>query len=345
LTNLDHFSRAVRGRSRAVTRPIMLGGAAVLALASLGTATAASAASAVVPARAPAISLTSAAAKFTVGGHTWFLTVGDLNPSVNITISTAHEFDAWIFSSASAATLKVNKKTGNATFNAHNSLAPIAFFNLTFTATSRSKVPCRSGSETDFTGRLAGSVTLVANHKGLKFKSAHARFSLSLLSIDNGCVLRPRTGPTPCFAGFWDAGTTVGASGSAPGLPARRTFSVGITKIVELTSPANTLLDMEVFGTAKKPVFDSKKKKLRVSASGSGGITGSAILTATQRPTSTSSRCAMNGKPYKAHDVNYLGSYISPKGGQFQARSILAGQLKVARTGFATFHIVTLKPA
>jgi hypothetical protein len=337
---LDHLGRIIRGRSRGVSRTLVLAGAAVLALSPLGAAASASAA---VPARAPAISFFAGVAKFTVGGHTWSLSISDLGVGDEVGISTTHELDSWVFFSAPASNLTVNKKTGNATFNAHNSLAPIAFFDLTFHATSRTKEHCHSGSETIFRGRTTGSVTLVANHKGLKFKAAHASFSSPILTIDNGCSNPSGSGSTSCSAGSWNVGGTVSARGPTPTLPERQTFTVGVSMFVELKSPAGTALLTDVLGTGKKPVFNSTKRKLQVNANHSSGISGSAVLTATRRPTLTTSRCTLNGKHYKANDANYMATYASPNGGQITARSILAGRLTLPRSGSASFDIITLK--
>ncbi len=298
------------------------------------------------PARAPTISFFAGVAKFTVGGHTWSLSISDLGVGDQVGISTTHELDSWVFFSAPASNLTVNKKTGNATFNAHNSLAPIAFFDLTFHATSRTKEHCHSGSETIFRGRTTGSVTLVANHKGLKFKAAHASFGSPVLAIDNGCSNPSGSGgSTPCAAGSWNVGGTVSARAQHRLCRNGRAFTVGVSSFVELKSPAGAVLLMNVLGTGKKPVFNNTKRKLQVNANHSSGISGSAVLTATRRPTLTTSRCTLNGKHYKATDANYMGTYASPQGGQISARSILAGQLTVPRSGTASFDIITLKRA
>jgi len=242
--------------------------------------------------------------------------------------------------------LTVNKKTGNATFNAHNSLAPIAFFDLTFHATSRTKAHCHSGSEAIFRGRTTGSVTLVANHKGLKFKAAHASFSSPVLIIDSGCTNPSGSGgSSSCPAGSWNVGGTLSARGTTPVQLERQTSTMGVSSFVELKSPAGAVLLTDVAGTAKKPVFDSTKRKLQVNANRSSGVTGSAVLTATRRPTLTTSRCTLNGKHYKASDANYLSTYASPNGGQISARSIIAGQLKLPLSGSASFDIITLRRA
>jgi hypothetical protein len=75
---IDQLCRSVHGRSRIVMQPLVLAGAAVLALASAGSVTAASAALA-----APAsISFFTGGAPFHASGHKWFLTV-------NITLKRA----------------------------------------------------------------------------------------------------------------------------------------------------------------------------------------------------------------------------------------------------------------
>lgn len=336
MTFLDHLSRTVRGRSLAVSRPLVLAGVAALSLTPLAAAAPASAAPA---AGSAVISLFGGAATFRVGGHAWVMSVFDFGVGAGIGISTSHEFDIWNFLSVPKSDLSVNVRRGTATFNAHNSMAPVAFANLRFIPSSRHKASCRSGSETFFDGKLSGSITLVANHRGLKFKSAHAVFRSSSLLIDHHCV--PRTGLSQCFPGIWDTTGSASASGESVALPGQRTYFVDVTKTVRLRAPKQASVSFDVSGAASKPVFNSKLRQLSVKAI--RVVKGSAVLKASLPPTVSTSRCAIGRKHFKERDASFFGSYTSPGG--FTARSIVAGLLKVGRSGSAFFDIVTFKAA
>jgi hypothetical protein len=335
---LNHLNRMVLGRARVMSRPLVVAGVAVLSLAPLAGATSASAAAG---ARPTTVTFFGGVATFRVGGHTWSIELVAFRGFALIEASANHELDTWTFPSEPASDLTVNSKTGNATLDTHSALAPVAFIKLKFKATSRVKDACRSGSGTTFHGKVTGSFTLVANHKGLRFKSAHVTFRAPSVDIEHGCTVR--TGPTPCFAGFWNIGGAVTATGNTSVVPGRRGFTASLSRTTTLKAPKNASVTDDIFGTAKKPVFDSKSRTLRVTAS--AVVTGSAVITATAPPTVKTLRCTLNGKRYTARDTSYIGSFASPKGGQIQARSIVAGPLKVATSGFGIFDIVTLKRA
>lgn len=333
---LGHLSRTVRGRSLAVSRPLVLAGVAVLALTPLASAVPAGA----TPSAGTAdITLFGGVAKFSVGGHTWQMSVFDFSVAAGISISATHEFDTWNFLSVPKSDLTANVKRGTATFSTHNALAPVAFANLRFTPSSRHKTTCRSGSETVFDGKLTGSITLVAS-KRLKFKSAHVVFRASSLGIDHHCV--GPSGPSPCFDGVWDTvGLGAAAAGDSLSLPAKRTFSISLSKTVQLRAPKEASASYQVFGAERKPVFDIKRKRLSVSAI--RVVKGSAVMTASMAPVVTNSRCTIGRTHFRERDASYSGSYTSPAG--FSARSIVGGLLKVGRKGGAFFDITTFKRA
>lgn len=337
MTFLGHLSRTVRGRSRTVARSLVLAGVAVLSLAPLAIAAPAGAAAAAQP---PVLSLFGQAAKFHVGGRAWVMGFFDFSASAVISLSTAHEFDTWNFFPVPKSDLKVNVKTGSATFQAHNALAPEAFANLRFTPSSRHKESCRSGSDTFFDGKITGSISLAAS-KRLKFKSAHVVFRVATLDIDHNCS--PPAGPTPCVAGFWGSAseTPTSVSGDSPGVPDQRRFSVNIFKTVPLRAPRNASVTYEVSGAASKPVFDSGRRRLSVKAI--SVVKGSAVLTASGPPGISTSHCTIGRTRYKSRTASFFGSYKSPAG--FSVRSVVGGQLKVARSGPASFTIITFKRA
>jgi hypothetical protein len=325
-------------RSRTLWRSLALAGAAVLSAASLSGAAAANAA----PATSTSFAFLSGGATFRVGGHAWRVSVSNFSDigTTGIEIDTGHENDQWSFNS-SPSLLTVNQRTGNATFNAHNSFAPVAFVTLKFTATKRHKATCTSGSETDFSGNVSGSLTLIAN-RALTFKSAHAQFTGGSLSIDHGCV--PPTAPLPCGPGIWIIGSpTVNANGTASGVPGQRNFVASVFENVKLKTPKGARIDIGVAASANKPVFNSTKKTLQESAQ--GVISGSVLFKASGPPSVTTSNCVLGSNHFKARDAVYPATFASPRGGEFQTRTIVAGLLKAPRSGVSFFDIMTFKRA
>jgi hypothetical protein len=334
---IRQLTHAVRGRSRTVRRTVVVAGGAVLALASLGTATAGAASP-------PTVGYYTGTTTITAGGHRWQLSVDSADGYVGIYIAAGDESDSWSFLSFPASDLKVNAATGEATLDAHNALAPVAFLNLKFTVTKHTKESCKSGSETAYSGTSAGSVSLTAGSTGLKLKSAHASFRYGAVIVDRNCV--PRTGktpPTPCYGGYWSIseGAPVTAAGSTPGVAGQEDLSVGVSEDVSLKAPHDAYLGVDVLGTGSKPVFNKAKKQLTVTAGPHGPVTGSAVLSAVGTPYSSTSTCTQSGKKYKEHMLSYAGTYVSSKGEQFEARSAVAGLLKVAATGSAAFDLIT----
>lgn len=334
----DHLSRTVRGRSRAVSGSFVLAGVAMLSLAPVASAPPATAA---VATQSPDISLFSGNARFHVGGHSWVLSVFTFSGSVGIDLSTTHELDSWNFNDVPKADLKTNASTGTATLNVHSALAPVVFANLRFSPRTKVEASCPSGFAIIFDGKVTGSISLVANHSGLKFRSKHVTFTGSTLDFDHQCMTP--SGPTACISGFWNVGRAVTASGNGPGLPGRHTFFVNISKTAALRAPKHAIVSHEIFGVASKPVFNSKAKRLSVKAI--RVVKGSAALVATAPPSVITSSCTIGNQHFKQREASYFGSFRSPAGGQLRARSLVAGLIKVARSGRAFFDVITLKKA
>jgi hypothetical protein len=105
----------------------------------------------------------------TSGGHTWSLNVSLIGGSsggpviVDVLIETPHlsgtEIHDWGMQMP-GADFTVNKTTGAATVNSLSDLSPVASLNLSYKPASHTAGTCSSGSETDYLGTLAGSVTL-----------------------------------------------------------------------------------------------------------------------------------------------------------------------------------------
>lgn len=324
--------------SHVLPRSVALFAMTALSLAPLALATPAGASAK----SAVAITLFSGSTKFSADGHDWSLSIKAFNKVTSIDLATTGEDDLWTFLSVPASDLNANSKTGHAIFKSHSSLAPIASISLNFAATKQKKQACKSGSETVFTGDIAGSVTLVASGK-VKFRSAHVNFSSPFLDFDRTCVAKTSGARNACFGGFWKAGSTITAIGDTPGL-VPQALTVSISKRVIPKAPKDVIMTSDVIGGESKPVFNSKKKTLSVKASG-GLIAGSALLTSEEPPSVHTSTCISNGKKFKETEAEYLAKYTSPSGHQFVGQSVILGRVALARTGFAIFDLTTFKKA
>jgi hypothetical protein len=336
-----------------LSRVVVLVGAAGLGLASLAGATTASAATTGKP--LTEVSLFGGPAKFTLGGHTWELSVAAEAPiiagasySTVIGLTTANESDGWVFEVTPKADVSASASTGAFTLDSRSAFAPTVSVDVAFKATSHKAVSCAKGSETDFSGSLTGSVSLVANGKGLVFRSAHAKFRTSRVIVDRGCV----TKGNPCSAGFWgadgpssgSAGGQIVAAGDTPGLPGQRSYDVTIGDDIMLPAPQFSYEDIIVFQKAKSETYDSQHKRLTIDA-GSGRVSGSVALTATHQESSSTSKCTVNGKSYKDSDVSYTASYASAAGHLLEAKSYVTGLIKMPASGSGEFDISTFKKA
>jgi hypothetical protein len=325
-----------RGRRVPVSRPLAVTGAVIVWLAALAAAAPASPAAAA----GASYSLISGYASFKADGHTWHLGVlAASGTTMTVLISTPHlggsEVHHWDFKPLPAADFKVDPTTGHATLDSHSALAPVASLALSFTPTSHVKATCATGSGTDFTGELSGSVSLVTGLQGLKFRTTHASFSTpNTLEVSHAC-----TAPVPCVSQQWVFGLSPEVIGATTGTASESV----VTQTATIKKPAGATLTVTAGMSTPVPVFDKSAKSLTVQGSKSGLITGTAVISHPSVAEPFAGSCTMDGKNYSEHGTEYAGAtYSSPAGKQFQARTILSGTLTLKPTGAGLFDIVTL---
>ncbi len=191
MTHRHEPVRAVIRRARTAPRLLGAATAVTLSLAALGAV-----APPVSAATNASYFFTSGTVGITSGGHTWKLQVSLIGGSsggpviIDVLIETPHlsgtEIHDWGMQMP-GADFTVNKTTGAATINSHSDLSPVASLDLTYKPTAHTAGTCSSGSETDYTGTLTGSVTLTTGLKGLKLSDAKATFSTpNTLQVDSG---------------------------------------------------------------------------------------------------------------------------------------------------------------
>jgi hypothetical protein len=261
--------------------------------------------------------------------------------------STQFEEHVWEFNDISSGTLAANPTTGAATLKTTNALASIS---LTFKATSHAKATCLFGSETVFSGTLAGKLTLKTGLTGGgTVGSSSLKFSLGIpqLKVDFSC--QPPF-PSECANSSEFASSTKG--GSAPfaagldGLTAGKlTDFVAVNRGVTL-SKSPQILRVDTAAVDKAPMtYDAKTNVFSVKTTTSGIVTGSATLSGGKLTTHTLS-CSIGKKAYTLSLTGDTGAkYVSPAGKSLTAHTSLTGILKVASSTDASFAITTIKPA
>jgi hypothetical protein len=173
----------------------------------------------------------------------------------------------------------------------------------------------------------------------------HASFARpDTLEVSNACPL------TPCLLSTWAAAgaPTPGnsfteAAGFLAGQPGHLDHFAEVFRSTMLTAPRGATRDDGALIKAAAPRFGPKAKSLSVSASSSGIVTGSAVISHPKIISSRSETCSLAGKTYTEKSKSYFeGTYASPKGKQFEARTLLTGAFGAARTGMGDFSLLTL---
>jgi hypothetical protein len=338
--------RPLAGRRRAGRRLLAALGAAVVPLGFL-TAFAPSG-SAATP---TAYTLTSGAASFKAGGHTWKLQFSVLGgrpsgvvgaDSLSFAITTSHlggtEEHSWAARAFPAGTLTV-AGNGDATFKSAAAMSKVATFSLTFKAKSHSKASCASGSGTNYTGTLSGKVTLKTGLKGLNVSKRLTFAKPNTLLLSHGCVP-----PTPCDLSGWSginpAGTLV-AGGANTGGPSKQAWFSTVEKADVKTAASDLRRSDGGFIASAAPKFSSTGKSLTVTASSAGLVTGKGIVNHTTVSKSPPLTCYWGRQKYSETESIYEGSFSASTA--FEAHTLLTGTISVPKAGLGFFTIHSFK--
>jgi hypothetical protein len=352
MTNTPEIALSPAGRLRTAPRLLTAGFAAVLSLGLLiAAAPASSAATGATRATGEGYELTSGTASFTAAGHAWQLSLsasgGKLGAVVGANdltflITTKYlggtEVHSWVAKSLPAKDLSVTG-SGHAAFKTGGTLAPVATFSLAFTPTSHAKASCASGSETDYTGKLAGTVSLTTGLKGVKV-SKHFTFGKpDTLTVTRGCVP-----PAACDFSGWVAGNPTGilAAGVTVGQPGHQATDTTVERASSKTASKHLVRAGGGYMAVPAPKFNSKAKSLAVAGSPAGIVTGRGLLANGKMPSKpTPFTCFIGKQKYTETEAYYLASFSSSK--TFEARTLLTGTITAPSSGTGFFTIDKLK--
>jgi hypothetical protein len=290
----------------------------------------------------------------TAGGHTWDLElqidkseIGVPEPAdLTVGITTPHlggqEAHSWTFPNLPAADFAVNASKGTASASTGSALSPIASVTVAFKPSSHTVAKCTGsepGTQTTYTGKLTGTVHLATGLHGLVLSKANITFGQpSEFEVStNFCV------PTPCSFADWAAsssGTKIPetlALGVDAGTPGHQHFYADLETVSSVATPKGTLRgDGAIINTAN-PAFSKSSKKLTVTTSKNGAVSGSIVIGPAKASKPDTFTCAIDGTSYSETDVSYSGKYT----GQLEAHTLLTGVKKIGKSGDGEFDIIT----
>jgi hypothetical protein len=302
--------------------------------------------------------LSGGGATITAGGHTWTVTLfvsksnfgvpipGEVTLGITTPEKGGQEAHSWAFGNLPDSDFVANASTGAATVNSGSSLNPVTQLKLAFKPSGKHSVTkCASGSgggsQTTFPGKLTGSVHLATGLKGLTLSKTGLTFSvLSQLQVSTDfCV------PAPCSFASWEATSaksltklpyTLGV-GVQAGEPGHQVNYAEISKEVGLSAPKGAIRGDGAIIDVAAPKFNTSKRQLSVTTSRSGAVTGSMLITATNKGTSDTTKCSIGSTAYTETDVSYDGKYT----GALTAHTLLTGTVAIGKTGSAGFDVIT----
>jgi hypothetical protein len=290
------------------------------------------------------------------GGRTWTVT-GDISAndfgepaSVTLQISTpdkgGQEAHDWTFGKVPAGDVSVNASTGAASVNTGSKgLASYGSLKLSFKPTSHTTMTCKAGGkDTTYSGKVTGSVRLVTGLHKLTVSKSGATFSgLSQLSVETDFC-----SPSPCDFAAWEAASSSSiklpftlAAGVQVGKPGHLIYDAEVDHLVELSKAQEITRGDGAIIAVKAPSFSKSSKKLTITTTKSGAVTGSLVIGPAKASAPEVETCTVGSTTYKETDVSYEGKYTSPKGGALTAHTFLTPSAQIGRTGTGGFDIIT----
>jgi hypothetical protein len=278
----------------------------------------------------------------TANGKAWVLTVSaSSSNSVTVEIArvasaspVADELHGWTFPVTSGG-LAFSTRTGVGTIKPGARTRPSAAVDVTFRAKSHKVVAgaCTSGSETEYSGTLTGSVKLVTDLTGggtVSAKSFTAKQSAPVVTVYKNC-LAPNACESSSTTFDDDPSPLADPSLSAEGITgifAGKTFDqVTISRDVTLAKPARAYRVDESLIKAAPAKWTASTKTLVVSTKASGLITGSVAIGG-GTPSSSKEPCTLKGKK-RDNLLSFYNnaSWSSPAGRALTAHDNIGGSL------------------
>lgn len=285
------------------------------------------------------------------GGHTWDLSAevltgarGPALAEIDITTPRRHgiEDHSWLFQDMPSRDASVNPATHRVSVGSRSDLSPFARLSLAFRPTSHTTATCANSdfAGTKYVGQVTGTVRLVTGLDGVTFSRAHVSFGRSS-SLE---VTRRLCRVTPCTFDGWalasQARPNVTALGIQIGRPGHEQFIAGLAKLTVLSRARDIDRTDEADMTTATPAFSLRRRRLVISTSRAGVITGSAVIRRAVLEGAEPGDCTVGRTPYRVNANVYTGRFVSPAGKRIVTHMFLS-PLWMRRSGLGGFDIVT----
>jgi hypothetical protein len=279
----------------------------------------------------------------TTNGDSWILTVAGSSSEVTVELArvastspVADELHAWTLPVTTAGGLKFSAATGTGTIDSGSQTSPYATVDVTFHSKASKVVAgaCTSGSETEYTGTLTGSLKLSTGLTGggtVDATSFTAKSSDPTVTVYNNCAAPEAC--LPASTGFDEdpkplANPSLLAEGISGTFSSKSYDLVTIANQTTLSKPKGAYRIDESLVEAKPATWTAATKTLFVTAEAAGGlITGSVTVSGGDK-SSVSLPCTQNGKKVDNILTGYEdASWTSRAGQALTAHNELGGNL------------------
>jgi hypothetical protein len=282
----------------------------------------------------------------TSNGDSWILTVSGSSSQVTVelgrvasTSPVADELHAWTLPVTSSGGLKFSAATGTGTIDPGTQTSPYATVDVTFHSKASKVVAgaCTSGSETQYTGTLTGSLKLSTGLTGtIGATSFTAKSSDPTVTVYNNCAAPESC--LPSSTGFDEdpsplANPSLLAEGISGTFSGKTFDEVILANETTLSKPKGAYRIDESFVEAKPATWSAATNTLSVTTGGAGSlITGSVTVSGGEK-SSASIPCTQDGKKVDNVFTYYDNASWRSKAGQaLTAHNKLGGNLVMPLT-------------
>jgi hypothetical protein len=285
-------------------------------------------------------------------GHTWSLDVNEADGQVFVALMTTvkgvteeHDWDTTAaFAPAANKDLKVTS-TGHATFGTGSALNPVLGMSVSFTPTKAAKQACTKGSQTIYTGKVSGTVSLATGLRGVKFSVKFTGQPVGSLIADRSCVVNPPA-IFPCSGSLWSLASGNPALGQVFGaqLGPKSAWNDQFGQEALKTASKFVTRSVSVSVNGPAPKLNTAAKTFSVSGLPSGALTGAAVISYSGSFPLPPMTCTQGGKKFKETQTDYNGTKVKVSKA-FQAHSLLAGTVTMHTAAFGAYIAVKLTAA
>jgi hypothetical protein len=263
-------------------------------------------------------------------GHTWTLGLSEAFGQIAVALSTTskgvaeqHQWSSsFQFEPTALAELKVTS-TGHATWRTGSALSPVLAISVALTPAKVTKAACVKGSESTYTEKASGLVSLATGLRGVKVKAKFSGQPVGQVTVDRSCI--PAPAKAICIGGNWFVTSIVLQVSGFQTLGTKPHWFEFIGAGTFKTASKWLGRGLFVGADGPAPKLNTAAKTISV-----GGLSGAAVISYTSVSVAPSQTCFVGGKKFTQTNTTYFGTSVTVTK-PFVAHSLLAGTFKQAK--------------